>query len=73
MKKQCKSGIFHTFPLLGKIRVQARSDLGSHQGLKLQNDLVNVLVRFTRSPVAQVCDITQMSLQVHVQPSYLGS
>ena len=33
-----------------------------HQGLKLQNDLVDVLVRFRQSPIAQECDITEMYL-----------
>ena len=40
-----------------------------HQGPKLQNDLVNVLVRFRRSPIALVCDITEMYVQVHLQPA----
>ena len=40
-----------------------------HQGPKLQNDLINVLVRFRRSPIALVCDITEMYLQVHLQPA----
>ncbi|KAK2558628.1 hypothetical protein P5673_018821 [Acropora cervicornis] len=39
-----------------------------HQGPKLQNDLVNVLIRFRRSPIALVCDIREMYLQVHLQP-----
>jgi len=39
-----------------------------HQGPKLQNDLVNILTRFRRSPVALVCDITEMYLQVHLKP-----
>ena len=40
-----------------------------HQGPKLQNDLVDVLVRFGRSPKALVCDITEMYLQIHLQPA----
>ena len=40
-----------------------------HQGPKLQNDLVDVLVRFRRSPIALVCDITEMYLQIHLQPA----
>ena len=40
-----------------------------HQGPKLQNDLVDVLVRFRRSPVALMCDITKMCLQIHLQPA----
>ena len=40
-----------------------------HQGPKLQNDLVSVLTRFRRSPIALVCDITEMYLQVHLQPA----
>ena len=40
-----------------------------NQGPKLQNDLVNVLIRFRRSPIAVVCDIAEMYLQVQLQPS----
>ena len=40
-----------------------------HQGPKLQNDRINVLVRFRRSPIALVCDITEMYLQLHLQPA----
>ena len=39
-----------------------------HQGPKLQNDLVHVLLRFRRYPIALVTDIAEMYLQVHVQP-----
>lgn len=39
------------------------------QGPKLQSDLTHVLTRFRRSPVALVCDITEMYLQVHMKPS----
>lgn len=39
-----------------------------HQGPKLQNDLVDVLVRFRRLPIALVCDIT-VYLQIHLRPT----
>ena len=40
-----------------------------NKGPKLQNDLVNVLIRFRRSPIAVVCDIAEMYLQVQLKPS----
>ena len=36
-----------------------------HQGPKLQIDVVEVLVRFRRSPIALVCDITE----IHLRPA----
>ena len=38
-----------------------------HQGPKLQSDLFSVLLRFRRNPVAIVCDIAQMYLQIKLQ------
>ena len=38
-----------------------------HQGLKLQRDLVNVLMRFRRYPVVIIGDISEMYLQVKVK------
>ena len=38
-----------------------------HQGPKLQRDLVNVLMRFRRYPVAIIGDISEMYLQVKVK------
>lgn len=40
-----------------------------HQGPKLQNNLVDVLVRFRRLPIALVCGITEMYLQIHLPPA----
>ena len=37
-----------------------------HQGPKLQQDLVNVLLRFRRFPVAIVCDIAEMYLRIGI-------
>ena len=39
-----------------------------HAGPKLQRDLVEVLVRFREKPVAIVCDISEMYLQVSLAP-----
>jgi hypothetical protein len=39
-----------------------------HQGPKLQNDLFDVLLRFRKYPVAIVCDIAEMYLQVSINP-----
>ena len=36
------------------------------QGPKLQNDLLNVLLRFRRHPIALVCDIAEMYLRVQL-------
>ena len=35
---------------------------------KLQQDLVDVLLRFRRYPVALVCDIAEMYLRIGVHP-----
>ena len=37
-----------------------------HQGPKLQRDLVNVLLRFRRHPVALVCDIAEIYLRIGI-------
>ena len=37
-----------------------------HQGPKLQRDLFDALLRFRRRPVAVVCDITEMYLQIGI-------
>ena len=37
-----------------------------HQGPKLQRDLFDVLLRFRRRPVALVCDIAEMYLQIGI-------
>ena len=34
-----------------------------HQGPKLQNDLVDVLLRFRKNPIAIACDVQEMFLQ----------
>ena len=39
-----------------------------HQGRKLKQDLVKVLLRFRRDPVALVCDIAQMYLRTVIHP-----
>ena len=39
-----------------------------HTGPKLQRDLFNVLTRFRREPVAVVCDIAEMYLQIELAP-----
>eukprot|EP00795_Rhopilema_esculentum_P012680 gene12680-3393_t len=39
-----------------------------HQGPKLQQDLVKVLLRFRKHPVALVCDIAEMYLQIGIHP-----
>ena len=38
------------------------------QGPKLQNDLFAVLLRFRRNPVALMCDIKEMYLQIKLKP-----
>ena len=38
------------------------------QGPKLQNDLLAVLLRLCREPVAVMCDIKEMYLQIKLQP-----
>ena len=48
----------------------------NHQGSKLQRELFDVLLRFTRQPVALVCDIAEMYLQngiAHVQYLFIDS
>ena len=37
-------------------------------GPKLQQDLVDVLLRFRRYPVALVCDIAEMYLRIGLHP-----
>ena len=39
-----------------------------HKGPKLQNDLLDVLIRFRRQPIALMCDITEMYLQIELSP-----
>ena len=39
------------------------------QGPKLQNDLFAILLRFRRDPVALMCDIKEMYLQIKLNPS----
>ncbi|XP_067667338.1 uncharacterized protein [Haliotis asinina] len=39
-----------------------------HQGPKLQGDLFQILLRFRRYPVAIVCDIAEMYLQIEMLP-----
>jgi len=39
------------------------------QGPKIQNDLFAVLLRFRRDPVALMCDIKEMYLQIKLNPS----
>ena len=39
------------------------------QGPKLQRDLVDVLLRFRRFPVALVCDIAEMYLRIGISPA----
>ena len=39
------------------------------QGPKLQNDLFDELLRFRRDPVALMCDIREMHLQIKLEPS----
>ena len=39
-----------------------------HQGPKLQNDLLAVLLQFTREPVALMCDIAEMYLRIKDRP-----
>jgi ribonuclease HI len=39
-----------------------------HAGPKLQRELFDVLIRFRRNPVAIVCDITEMFLQIELAP-----
>ena len=40
-----------------------------HQGPKLQQDLFDVLLRFRKLPVALICDIAEMYLQIRLYPS----
>jgi hypothetical protein len=39
-----------------------------HQGPKLQRELIDVLIRFRKNPVALVCDIAEMYLRVEIDP-----
>ena len=39
-----------------------------HAGPKLQRELFDVLIRFRRNPVALVCDIQEMYLQIEIEP-----
>lgn len=39
-----------------------------YQGPKLQQDLIKVLLRFRKFPVALVCDIAEMYLQIGIHP-----
>ncbi|XP_046568630.1 uncharacterized protein LOC124277021 [Haliotis rubra] len=39
-----------------------------HPGPKLQNDLFEILLRFRKQPIALVCDISEMYLQIEVKP-----
>ena len=39
------------------------------QGPQLQNDLFTVLLRFRRDPVALMCDVKEMYLQIKLNPS----
>ena len=38
-----------------------------HAGPKLQNELLDVLVRFRRNPVGLACDIKEMCLQIEIE------
>ena len=40
-----------------------------HQGPKLQNNLFEILLRFRKHPIALICDIQEMYLQIGVIPS----
>ena len=40
-----------------------------HPGPKLQQDLLNVLIRFRSQPIAIAADISEMFLQVKLKPS----
>ena len=39
-----------------------------HQGPKLQNELFAVLLRFRNNPIAIMCDIAEMYLQINMKP-----
>jgi hypothetical protein len=39
-----------------------------HAGPKLQRDLVEILLRFRKSPVALACDVAEMYLQIELAP-----
>ena len=39
-----------------------------HAGPKLQRELFDVLIRFRCSPVALVCDIQEIYLQIEIEP-----
>lgn len=39
-----------------------------HAGPKLQRELFDVLIRFRCNPVALVCDIQEMYLQIEIEP-----
>jgi hypothetical protein len=39
-----------------------------HEGPKLQNELFNVILRFRKHPVAVICDISEMYLQIGLRP-----
>ena len=38
-----------------------------HKGPKLQRDLIDVLLRFRRQPIAIVCDVAEMYLQIEIR------
>ena len=39
-----------------------------HSGPKLQQDLINVLLRFGRYPIVLVCDLAEMYLRIGIRP-----
>ena len=40
-----------------------------YAGPKLQKELLDVLIRFRRNPVAVACDVKEMCLQVEIEES----
>ena len=61
-----------------KTRIAFDSSATKHRGVslndrilpgpKLQNDLVDILLRFRRNPIALVADISQMYLRIQIAP-----
>ncbi len=77
----CRSGIYHIFPVVRPDKDTTKTRIvfdasakysnvslndAIHQGPKLQRDLVEVLLRFRKHPVALVCDIAEMYLRIGI-------
>ena len=62
-KDRATTKVILAFDSAAKCKGKSLNDM-MHSGPKLQQDLVDVLIRFTRHPVALVRDISEMFLRV---------